>query len=174
MPFSVTSQTNLSCQWCISSWTIMASGLGASGPPPASCQCIRWQAPTASAQFLFGTGTAGGYARRVLSPKTAAVLRVLCQYTRAQPEGFKLAWHRDWHHCEIGTPDPVVYIVPLSHILGRPSLLLLPAGNFGTIHLLLLATCRFRFIHADTGIYMQIHAIHADTCKILHVCIWYV
>jgi hypothetical protein len=102
----------------------------------------------------------------------------LCQY-RAQPEGFtgKLAWHRDhWHHCEIGTPDPVVYIVQLSHILGRLSLLLLrlPARNFGTIHLLLLATCIFRFIHADTGIYMHIHSIHADTCKILHVCIWYV
>jgi hypothetical protein len=39
---------------------------------------------------------------------------------------------------EIGTkmlympsPDPVVYIVPLSHILGR--LPLLPAGNYGTI-----------------------------------------
>ena len=28
-------------------------------------------------------------------------------------------------------PDPVVYIVPLSHILGR--LPLLPAGNYGTI-----------------------------------------
>ena len=39
---------------------------------------------------------------------------------------------------EIGTkmlympsPDPVVYVVPLSHILGR--LPLLPAGNYGTI-----------------------------------------
>jgi hypothetical protein len=88
------------------------------GPPPASC--IQWQAPTlaASEQFQFGTGTSGGYARRVLPPR--AVL--LCQ-CRAQG----LAWHRDWQHCEIGTklplfmpgPDPIVYIVPLSHILGR-------------------------------------------------------
>jgi len=46
--------------------------------------------------------------------------------------------------------------------------------DFGTIHLLLLATCIFRFIHADTGIYMHIHAIHADIYKNLRVCIWYV
>ncbi len=30
------------------------------------------------------------------------------------------------------SPDPVVYVIPLSHILGR--LPLLPAGDFGTIH----------------------------------------
>jgi hypothetical protein len=30
------------------------------------------------------------------------------------------------------SPDPVVYVVPLSYILGR--LPLLPAGDFGTIH----------------------------------------
>lgn len=47
---------------------------------------------------------------------------------------------RDWwpSTAQIGTkllympsPDPVVYVVPLSHILGR--LPLLPAGNYGTI-----------------------------------------
>ena len=47
---------------------------------------------------------------------------------------------RDWwpSTAQIGTkllympsPDPVVYVVPLSHILGR--LPLLPAGNYGTL-----------------------------------------
>jgi len=84
-------------------------------------------------------------------------------------QGLAPLWNRD-------SRSSCVYCSALAHPWPSKSAASqsLSAGNFGTIHLLLLATCIFRFIHADTGIYMQIHAIHADTCKILHVCIWYV
>jgi hypothetical protein len=111
--------------------------LGASGLPPASCQPAQ---PMAGTDSICAVPIRHWNGWRIEScptegpPSQPAVVRVLCQYTndRAQPERFKLAWpHRDWHHREIGTPDPAVYIVQLSHILGRPSLLLLsPCWEF--------------------------------------------
>ena len=193
MPFSVTvtSKTNLNCQPAefklVSAFPPgLSPGLGASDLPPASCQPAQ---PMAGTDSICAVPIRHWNGWRIEScptegpPSQPAVVRVLCQYRAPwQPERFKLAWpHRNWHHREIGTPDPAVYIIQLSHILGRDQAVhcqvccfSVPAGNFGSIYLLLLATCIFRFIHADTGIYMHIHAIHADTCKILHVCIWYV
>ena len=41
------------------------------------------------------------------------------------------AMHRYAHICQDPDSDPVVYVVPLSHILGRQPLV--PAGDTGTI-----------------------------------------
>ncbi len=158
----------------------------AGGRPPTSsllpaCGALRsrWQAPTASAQFLFGTGTAGGS-----SPVPLRALRVSLLLSESSVNIGHSLRDSSWRgRTGIGTTVKSGLQIQLCILFSsRTSLAVqvsgccfsVPAGNFGSIYLLLLATCIFRFIHADTGIYMHMHAIHADTCKILHVCIWYV
>ncbi len=54
----------------------------------------------------------------------------LCQYFSA---AIPLLYARKWVHIPlfVSTHEPVVYVVPLSHILSK--LPLLPAGDYGTI-----------------------------------------
>ena len=184
MPFSVTSKTNLNCQPAefklVSAFPPgLSPGLGASGLPPASCQPAQ---PMAGTDSICAVPIRRWNGWRIVSCPRALRVSLLLSESSVN------IGHRDslrdssWRgRTGIGTTVKSGLQIQLCILFSsRTSLAVqvccfsVPAGNFGSIHLLLLATCIFRFIHADTGIYMHIHAIHADTCKILHVCIWYV
>ena len=182
MPFSVTSKTNLNCQpvdseikldwvpvgqWPTSSFLPVHPMAGTVTDSICAVPIRRWNGWRICLTCPVPGPSESESACCCLSTTW------LCQY-RAQPEGFtgKLAWHRDWHHCEIGTSDPVVYIVQLSH---RGTSLAVWvccfSGSLRGISELFICCC---WQHAYLGSYMQIQAytctympymqIHAKFC----------